>query len=90
MSDCTHESATGVDQTDPADDAKVWRCDGCGWTYRNVVTSIADDEFMVRQSVVPCGTCDGRGEVVARTGPTGARWVADQCPACSSTGWVPA
>jgi len=89
MTDCTHESASGVDRTDLADEAKVWRCDACGWTYRNVETSTANDEFMVRQAVVPCTTCDGFGNVVVEpTETTGLG--ADQCPACSSTGWVEA
>jgi len=29
---CTHESASGVDQTEGP--AKVWCCDGCGWLHR--------------------------------------------------------
>jgi len=87
MLDCTHESASGVDRTDLADEAKVWRCDACGWTYRNVETSTANDEFMVRQAVVPCTTCNGTGEIVTGTGHPGFTDV-DQCPACSSTGWV--
>lgn len=84
---CTHESATGVDQTDLADEQKVWRCDGCGWMYRNVVTTTANDEFMVRQSVVPCGTCEGRGEVVIVHEDLPGGTALDQCPACSF-GWV--
>lgn len=32
--ECTHLSATGVDQT--WGDRKVWRCDACGWQYRTV------------------------------------------------------
>lgn len=35
--DCPHWSSTGIDTTHPDDLEKIWRCDGCGLTYRNVV-----------------------------------------------------
>lgn len=34
--ECWHDSATGVDQTDPKSPDKVWQCDECGWLYRTV------------------------------------------------------
>jgi hypothetical protein len=86
---CPHLSATGVDQTYLSDSAKVWRCDGCGWTYRSrPVRWGADDPFPIFEAmpVVPCTTCDGKGNV--RSIVDGEDLGADQCPACSSTGWV--
>lgn len=32
---CEHLSATGIDQA-PCDEHKVWRCDSCGFLYREV------------------------------------------------------
>ena len=34
--ECWHDSATGIDQTDPRHPDKVWQCDVCGWLYRTV------------------------------------------------------
>lgn len=31
---CGHSSASGVDMA-PANGRKVWRCDTCGWLYRD-------------------------------------------------------
>lgn len=30
---CTHESSSGIDQTELRDPGKVWRCDTCGWLH---------------------------------------------------------
>lgn len=32
--ECSHLSATGIDQM--WDDRKVWRCDACGWAFKQV------------------------------------------------------
>jgi rubredoxin len=61
---CTHESASGVDQTPVTDEAKVWRCDSCGFTYRSL-THQAHDRYggtiTKWVAVEPCSTCGGTG-----------------------------
>jgi hypothetical protein len=34
---CPHFDSDGIDETAGDDPTKVWRCRGCGLTYRNVV-----------------------------------------------------
>lgn len=34
MSDCEHDSAEGIDQTDISDPNKVWRCHECDGLFR--------------------------------------------------------
>lgn len=46
--DCTHQSATGVDQTEVGP-GKVWRCDHCGLTYRDA----GDGRFAVLAAAQP-------------------------------------
>lgn len=82
---CTHGSATGVDLTDPGDSAKVWCCDACGFTFREI---IAGYTIVGRTAVVPCGTCGGSGEVTEADGDERGGSHQEQCAACSSTGWV--
>lgn len=38
---CSHDSATGEDQTEGPD--KVWVCDTCGWRYRCVTDDAGTD-----------------------------------------------
>ena len=49
---CLHLSATGIDTTPLDDPQKVWKCDGCGWIYRNVPKP-DDPPFVTRVAASP-------------------------------------
>jgi len=59
--DCEHLSSSGIDQTPTTDEAKVWRCDACGWLYRSVRPDGAPSMVRVMQALIPSDSESGEG-----------------------------
>lgn len=53
---CTHGSASGVDQTAFTDLSKIWRCDACGFLFRNEVRDGITTRVPVGDTSVPSET----------------------------------
>jgi hypothetical protein len=76
---CEHLSATGIDDTPLANPNKVWRCDGCGMLYRDVIEGgVAHIVPLVEDAAIELGG-GVIAEVYANVNGTQTEWWTFHC-----------